>query len=148
MARATRNRTSAAAAVVEEEEEAQELQVEEQEEEETAEEGTLMLQFNEPLSWKAGKAIPVATLIKRLTALFDELQGLEQEEDINRESFATVAKELAAPNLLGHRDDGVKAYTACCLAEILRIHAPDAPYTGPQLKVWYTGLKAHRAPLT
>lgn len=30
---------------------------------------------------------------------------------------------------------GVKAYAACCLADILRVCAPDAPYTAEQLRV-------------
>ena len=34
-----------------------------------------------------------------------------------------------------HKDKGVKAYTACCIAELLNIYAPDAPYTAGELKV-------------
>ncbi|KAI5781164.1 armadillo-type protein [Geopyxis carbonaria] len=93
----------------------------------------MVLQFNEPLSWKAGKAIPVATLIRRLTALSKELEALDQEK-VDRDSLAIAAKDLAAPNLLGHKDDGVKAYASNCLADMLRLHAPDAPYTAQQLK--------------
>ena len=92
------------------------------------------LQFNEPLSWRAGKPIAIADLLRRLQALFKEMRGMEQEEN-ERDSFTTVATELASPNLLGHKDKGVKAWTACCLVEILRLCAPDAPYTGQQLKV-------------
>lgn len=92
------------------------------------------LQFNEPLSWRAGKPIAVADLLRRLQSLFKEMRGMEQEEN-ERDSFTKVAKELASPNLLGHKDKGVKAWTACCLVEILRLCAPDAPYTGQQLKV-------------
>lgn len=92
------------------------------------------LAFNEPLSWRAGKAIPIADLLRRLQALFKEMRGMEQEEN-ERDSFTKVAKELANSNLLAHKDKGVKAWTACCLVEILRLCAPDAPYTGQQLKV-------------
>ena len=92
------------------------------------------LQFNEPLSWKAGKAIPVADLLRRLQTLSKELRDIEQEEE-EKASFTKVAKELASPNLLAHRDKGVKAWTACCLVDILRICAPDAPYTVHQLRV-------------
>ena len=92
------------------------------------------LQFNEPLTWRAGKAIPIADLLQRLQLLFKELRDMDQGE-IERESFAKVAKELISPNLLAHKDKGVKAWTACCLVEILRLFAPDAPYTGQQLKV-------------
>lgn len=96
------------------------------------------LQFNEPLSWRAGKPIAVADLLRRLQALFKEMRGMEQEEN-ERDSFTNVAKDLASPNLLGHKDKGVKAWTACCLVEILRLCAPDAPYTGQQLKVSNNG---------
>ena len=92
------------------------------------------LQFDEPLSWRAGKAIPIADLLRRLQTLFKELQSMEQEED-ERDSFTKIAKELASPNLLAHKDKGVKAWVGCCLVEVLRLCAPDAPYTGHQLKV-------------
>lgn len=92
------------------------------------------LQFNEPLTWRIGKAIPIADLLRRLQVLFKELRDMDQGE-IERDSFTKVAKELISPNLLAHKDKGVKAWTACCLVEILRLFAPDAPYTGQQLKV-------------
>ena len=92
------------------------------------------LQFDQPLSWRAGKPLAITELLKRLQALSKEMKDMEQEED-ERESFNTVAKELASPNLLAHKDKGVKAWTACCLVDILRLCAPDAPYTGQQLKV-------------
>ena len=92
------------------------------------------LQFNEPLSWRAGKSIPVAELLRRLQTLWKEMRDLEQEEN-ERQSFTNVAKQLASPNLLAHKDKGVRAWTAACLVEILRLCAPDAPYTGQQLKV-------------
>lgn len=98
------------------------------------------LQFNEPLSWRAGKPIAIADLLRRLQALSKEMRSMEQEEN-ERDSFTTVAKELASPNLLAHKDKGVKAWTACCLVDILRLCAPDAPYTGQQLKVGARALR-------
>ena len=92
------------------------------------------LQFNEDLSWRAGKSIAIADLLRRLQALHKEMRDMEQEEN-ERDSFTRVAKDLASPNLLAHKDKGVKAWTACCLVDILRLCAPDAPYTGQQLKV-------------
>jgi sister-chromatid-cohesion protein PDS5 len=92
------------------------------------------LTFNQPLSWRAGKPIPTGELLKRLDALSTELRDLEQEET-EKESLTKVAKELAGPNLLGHKDKGVRAFTACCLVDILKLCAPDAPFTGSQLRV-------------
>ena len=91
------------------------------------------LQFNEALSWRAGKPIAVGDLLKRLTKLWNEMKDMEQDID-ERASFLTVAKDLASPNLLAHKDKGVKTLTTCCLVDILRLCAPDAPYTGQQLK--------------
>lgn len=92
------------------------------------------LRFNESLSWRVGNPIAIADLLRRLQALAKELRELEQE-DIPREAFTKVAKELVSPNLLAHKDKGVKAFVACCLVDILRLCAPDAPYTEQQLKV-------------
>ena len=103
-------------------------------EEEEEQEATPGLRFDEPLSWRAGKTIAVAELLRRLQMLQKEMRDMEQEEN-ERDSFTHVAKELASLNLLAHKDKGVRAWTAACLVDILRLCAPDAPYTGQQLKV-------------
>jgi len=92
------------------------------------------LRFNETLSWRAGKPIAIAELLRRLQTLGKELRDLEQE-DVPREAYTLVAKELANANLLAHKDKGIRAFTACCLVDILRLCAPDAPFTEKQLKV-------------
>ncbi|KAI4107189.1 MAG: hypothetical protein L6R37_001766 [Teloschistes peruensis] len=91
------------------------------------------LQFNEPLSWRVGKPIAVADLLRRLQSLSREMREMEQEEE-HRDSFTKVARELVNHNLIAHKDKGVKALTASCLVDILRLCAPDAPYTGQQLR--------------
>ena len=94
------------------------------------------LQFSQTLSWRVGRPIPLAELLKRLQALAGEMRDLSQEEDEDaRSSFTTVAKELADPQLLGHKDKGVRAWVACCAVDVLRLCAPDAPFTEKQLKV-------------
>jgi sister chromatid cohesion protein PDS5 len=103
-------------------------------EEHGAQNGQTRLRFHESLSWRAGRAIPLAELLRRLETLAKELHDLEQEE-VERDSLLSVAKELASQQLLAHKDRGVKAWTACCLVDILRLCAPDAPYTGKELKV-------------
>jgi len=92
------------------------------------------LRFHEALSWRAGKPIPIGELLRRLQSLSKELNDTDQEE-ADRESLIPVAKELAAANLLGHKDKGVRAWTACCTADILRLCAPEAPFTAGHLKV-------------
>ena len=44
-------------------------------------------------------------------------------------SFASMRNELIATSVFLHKDKGVKAYGACCMADLLSVDAPDAPYT-------------------
>ncbi|KAF2107173.1 armadillo-type protein [Lophiotrema nucula] len=130
---ATRSRRSAATEAVEEDEEPQQ-------------EGSRKLRFKQPLTGKPGKPISVGDLLTRLKALCDELRGLEQEE-ADRESLAPVAKELASQSLVQHKDGGVRAWTACCLVDMFRLCAPDAPYTATQLKDIFTLIISKIIPL-
>lgn len=100
------------------------------------------LQFSDTLSWRAGKPIATGELLKRLDKLANELREMHEEDEVDKESLHGVAKELANQQLLGHKDKGVRAFTACCLVDILAHCAPDAPYTGSQLKVcWIFGIE-------
>lgn len=102
------------------------------------------LQFNEELSWRPAKPIPSATLLNRLEKLSKELAEFDQGAVV-LESLNDVAAHLAHRNLLQHKDRGVKAYTACCLVDLLRLFVPDAPFTDEQLKVRLAGLPAREA---
>ncbi|KAJ7057785.1 armadillo-type protein [Mycena amicta] len=73
------------------------------------------------------------TLIKKLQSLHKELAEAEQEL-IDPSSLGVVRKDLIHTSILLHKDRGVKAYAACCLADILRLTAPDAPYTQAELR--------------
>ncbi|KAK9468498.1 armadillo-type protein [Lipomyces arxii] len=91
------------------------------------------LDFGLPLAPKAGKPIAVSELLKRLKTVHNALASFEQGA-VDLSSLKKVAKDLASTNLLHHKDKGVRAYVACCLADILRLFAPDAPYTVEQLQ--------------
>ncbi|KAF8156995.1 armadillo-type protein [Crassisporium funariophilum] len=81
----------------------------------------------------AGKGVTTDALLKKLNALHTQLAMLDQETvDVN--SLNTARTELIHVSLLLHKDRGVKAYTACCLADILRLYAPEAPYTQHELR--------------
>lgn len=105
----------------------------------TATDGALhRLKFNDPITWRVGRAaIPIADLLQRLQTLAQELRKFEQEE-IDTSSLTKVAQELAAPQLLAHKDKGVRAWVACCIVDVLRLCAPHAPLTGNQLKDIFT----------
>jgi sister-chromatid-cohesion protein PDS5 len=81
----------------------------------------------------AGKGVTTDALLKKLKTLHDQLAVLDQEKvDVN--SLSVARAELIHVSLLLHKDRGVKAYTACCLADILRLYAPEAPYTQNELR--------------
>lgn len=108
------------------------------------------LQFKEKL---VSKGSTTDALLKKLQTLQAELSGLEQEH-IDVKSLGSVRKELIQVTILLHKDKGVKAYTACCLADLLRLYAPDAPYTADELRDIFqfffrqlsTGLKGPDSP--
>ncbi|KXL45967.1 hypothetical protein M433DRAFT_143556 [Acidomyces richmondensis BFW] len=107
-------------------------QTEEISDEETQDTGNA-LRAKESLTWRAGKAIAVSDLLRRLKTLAEELQSIDQE-DADRDTLVPKAQELANPQLLGHRDKGVKVWTMVCIVEMFRLLAPNAPYKAGQLK--------------
>ncbi|KIM42318.1 hypothetical protein M413DRAFT_444743 [Hebeloma cylindrosporum] len=88
------------------------------------------LKFNEKL---AGKGLTTDALLTRLKTLHTQLAALDQET-VDTSSLNTTHSELINRSLLLHKDRGVKAYTACCLADILRLYAPEAPYNENDLR--------------
>lgn len=88
------------------------------------------LAFNEKL---LGKGLTTDSILKKLKALHTELAAMDQEL-VDVSSLNSVRKELINTSILLHKDRGVKAYAACCLADILRLYAPDAPYTHNELR--------------
>jgi sister-chromatid-cohesion protein PDS5 len=134
---APRSRRSAVAAteVVEEEEQEQE-----QEQEEEVQDGLKKLKYSivkQPLVGKPGRQVGVSDLLTRLKALLDELRTIDQEE-AHRDSLMPVAESLAHQSLLQHKDNGVRAWTVCCIVDMLKLFAPDAPYPASKLKVRQT----------
>ncbi|PSR74380.1 hypothetical protein PHLCEN_2v9888 [Hermanssonia centrifuga] len=89
------------------------------------------LKFHDKLVGK--NPVAADALQKKLKALHSELAEMEQEF-VDTHSLGSVRKELISTSILLHKDKGVKAYTACCLAELLRLYAPDAPYTQNELQ--------------
>ncbi|KAF9226311.1 hypothetical protein BS17DRAFT_794477 [Gyrodon lividus] len=88
------------------------------------------LTFNDKI---VGKSLSTDTLLKKLKVLHTELAELDQEL-VDVDSLSSARAQLINTSLLLHKDRGVKAYTACCLADILRLYAPDAPYTHTVLR--------------
>ncbi|KIJ30528.1 hypothetical protein M422DRAFT_36533 [Sphaerobolus stellatus SS14] len=108
------------------------------------------LKFKEKL---VGKSSSTDALLKKLQSLHQELAQMDQDA-VDIKSLDKVEKDLVNVQLLLHKDKGVKAHTACCLADILRLTAPNAPYTRDELRDIFefmfrqllNGLKAPTSP--
>ncbi|KAJ3324101.1 hypothetical protein HDV06_000642 [Boothiomyces sp. JEL0866] len=81
-------------------------------------------------------------LCNRLKTLRGKLREMNQH-DLNKDSFKKIIPQLH--NLVGHRDKYVKILASCCIADLLGLFAPDAPFTNSQLKqifqLYYRQLK-------
>ncbi|ODQ64787.1 hypothetical protein NADFUDRAFT_43083 [Nadsonia fulvescens var. elongata DSM 6958] len=75
----------------------------------------------------------VSDLLKALKTLHEELKTLQQEE-VDLTSLTDVKDQIIHPQIIDHKNAGVRAYVACCLCDMLRLYAPDAPYTLKQLR--------------
>jgi sister chromatid cohesion protein PDS5 len=74
------------------------------------------------------------SLKKNLKELHDELRGLPQGANkTDLKSLSGYSENLAHAPILGNRDPHVRLLAACCISEMLRIYAPDAPYSTEQL---------------
>lgn len=64
---------------------------------------------------------------------------MDQDSEEEKELYLNLALHLASDFFLKHPDKDVRLLVACCLADIFRIYAPEAPYTSPdKLKVCRT----------
>ncbi|CUM53820.1 uncharacterized protein AC631_00245 [Debaryomyces fabryi] len=90
------------------------------------------LKFKKPIISTVNEPIPTKELLNRLQILTDELSAVHQDQ-VDIESFSSIKKELANKKLLKHANVGVQAYVCCGISDILRIYAPDAPFTATEL---------------
>lgn len=89
--------------------------------------------FTETLVPTVKKPIATDVLLERLERLHGQLRQQNPETPEEIAAFLGVAAGLANAKLLRHKTQGVVVYTCCCIADVLRIFAPDAPYTAAQL---------------
>ncbi|CAO1613697.1 unnamed protein product [Parajaminaea phylloscopi] len=71
-------------------------------------------------------------LLKKVKSIQTELAAAESDIDLG--SLKDLNPQLCSHQLTLHKDQAVRASVACCLADVLRIFAPDAPFSEKQLK--------------
>ncbi|GLV36490.1 precocious dissociation of sisters 5 [Carabus blaptoides fortunei] len=70
-------------------------------------------------------------LIRRLKTLAHTLQSMEQDEGAYQQ-YIPLALHLAEDQFLTHPSRDVQLLIACCIADVLRVYAPEAPYKDPE----------------
>jgi len=73
-------------------------------------------------------------LIARLQNLHNFLKKVGQSPAWQKELLDDLAAALIQPDRLGHKDETVRLLVACALSDIIRIYAPDAPYSEDALQ--------------
>ncbi|KAG7898933.1 hypothetical protein KL935_003941 [Ogataea polymorpha] len=94
--------------------------------------GLQTLKFKGALVSTIDKPVATKELISRLQDLHNELSSLDQDK-VDLKSLEGIKDSLINKKLLKHSNSGVQAFCACCLADVLRFYAPDAPYNASQL---------------
>lgn len=90
------------------------------------------LKAQKPILSTTQNLIPTDELLARLGSLHEELSTLVQGQ-VDLKRLEPYRADLLDRKLLRHKDKGIKAFISCCLSDILRLYAPDAPYTDVQL---------------
>lgn len=63
---------------------------------------------------------------------------MDQDSEDEKQQYLPLALHLASEFFLRNPNKDVRLLVACCLADIFRIYAPEAPYTShDKLKVKY-----------
>jgi sister-chromatid-cohesion protein PDS5 len=68
-------------------------------------------------------------LVTYLTDLHKNLSQLSQNAKDRPKGISITADQLINPKILNHADKDIRLLTSCCIADVLRIFAPDAPFS-------------------
>lgn len=96
------------------------------------------LVFNKQIITTPKSPITTKDLLRRLQQLSEELSTIDQENP-DFASFESIKKDLTNPKLLKSSNPGVQAYVSCSLADLLRIYAPEAPFTNDEIYLIFKG---------
>ena len=72
-------------------------------------------------------------ILSDLKALHEALTTLSQDPKERPKGLPVTAAHLVSDRIIGHSDKEVRLLAACCLVDILRVFAPEAPYNDMEL---------------
>ncbi|XP_062386623.1 sister chromatid cohesion protein PDS5 homolog A [Sardina pilchardus] len=68
-------------------------------------------------------------VVKRLKMVVKTYMDMDQDSEEDKQQYLGLALHLASEFFLRNPNKDVRLLVACCLADIFRIYAPEAPYT-------------------
>ncbi|XP_059904035.1 sister chromatid cohesion protein PDS5 homolog A isoform X5 [Gadus macrocephalus] len=68
-------------------------------------------------------------MVKRLKMVVKTYMDMDQDSEEEKQQYLDLALHLASEFFLRNPNKDVRLLVACCLADIFRIYAPEAPYT-------------------
>uniref|UniRef100_A0A8C9SZP5 PDS5 cohesin associated factor A n=1 Tax=Scleropages formosus TaxID=113540 RepID=A0A8C9SZP5_SCLFO len=68
-------------------------------------------------------------VVKRLKMVVKTFMDMDQDSEDEKQQYLALALHLASEFFLRNPNKDVRLLVACCLADIFRIYAPEAPYT-------------------
>uniref|UniRef100_G3PUS4 PDS5 cohesin associated factor A n=1 Tax=Gasterosteus aculeatus aculeatus TaxID=481459 RepID=G3PUS4_GASAC len=68
-------------------------------------------------------------MVKRLKMVVKTYMDMDQDSEEEKQQYLALALHLASEFFLRNPNKDVRLLVACCLADIFRIYAPEAPYT-------------------
>ena len=85
-----------------------------------------------PLAPRAAPSAADAARPLHLQSAIQCLREMDQDDDVR--GWGNFPHQMAQTQLLRHKDAEVKTLVACCLVDVLRLTAPDAPYDDETIK--------------
>ena len=76
-------------------------------------------------------------LVNFLNELHKNLSTLSQEIEDRPKGLSNTSTQLISPKLLQHNDKEVRLLAACCLVDVLRVYAPEAPFSDGKFYLTY-----------
>lgn len=77
-----------------------------------------------------------------LQAIYEILRDAPQNSSSLKRASNDVTKSVAKPEICKHKDKEVRLYATGCMLYILKLHAPDSPFSDPQMETFFTQLIA------
>lgn len=77
-----------------------------------------------------------------MQAIYDVLKDAPQNSPSLKHASNDAIKALMLPEVCKHKDKEVRLYATGCMLYALKLHAPDSPFSDPQMETFFTQLIA------